>query len=150
MGEDRGGTLKRSLRGQDERRAFFAVCAHASAAPRFRPPSPNKQSNEPVDPDAPDGDRIANRLLVSVFEFGDAEDQYPDSLSVTVTTKWLLSPTAPSEFTDYEGIIAGGRGRFMAASGQVTVSDVVIEDNLLKEAVFNFKVYVPADLPKAW
>jgi hypothetical protein len=105
-------------------------------------------SNEPVDPAEPEGDRVARRLLHVLHEFGSAENEYRDTLSLTVTTKWLLSPTAPSSFVDYEGVVNGGSGKFLGAGGRMYVTDVVIEDNLLKEAVFNFAVYVPNDLPK--
>ena len=115
-------------------------------------PPHNTQSNVPVNPDAPDGDSIATRLLSALFEFGDPDEAYgtPDSLSVTITTKWLLSATQPSEFTDFDGVISGGIGRWVGAGGRVSVSDVVIVNNLLQEAKFRFRFYVPADLPHAY
>ena len=60
-------------------------------------------------------------------------------------TKWLLpaDPNTPPSFSDYEGIINGGDGRFFGASGRVFVTDVVIVNGLLTEATFNLRVIVP-------
>lgn len=83
------------------------------------------------------------------FEFGAQSAEFPDALSVTVLTKWLLSSTKPSDFTDYEGLVSAGRGRFLGATGQVSVKDIVIVDDLLKSATFSFQLFVPNNLPKA-
>lgn len=98
--------------------------------------------------DIPDsgGDKEGRRLLTAIFEFGKEEDGYDDVLSTTVLTKWLLSD-GPAQFSDYEGVIAGGRGKFASASGGFSVDNVVIVDGLLSSATFRWLVYVPK-LPK--
>lgn len=106
-------------------------------------------SNDPLVAGQEDGERISRRLLDTMYEFGSEDSQYPDSLSVATLAKWSLFPNKASDFVDFESVVNGGRGRFLGATGEVTVKDTVIVDDTLVSATYSFRVFVPNNFPKA-
>jgi hypothetical protein len=116
------------------------------------PPPPQKLQQQAHGLTGGDGDDGRVSYLINVYyEFGAAENGfYDDTLSVSFASE--RPRTGPGDYFDHDATITGGTGRFLGATGRMTISDAVWdedEDLVVKSAKLRFEVYVPNNFPKA-
>ena len=101
-----------------------------------------------VDVDA--GQVVARALVNLMFEFGTAAAGYfDDAIAVSTIIKPILGPNSSTRPFDYDGVVTGGTGRWMAATGRMSVVDAVFnDDGIITSTRLRFQIYVPNDLPK--
>lgn len=95
------------------------------------------------------GQRVVRSLLTIHYEFGTAADDYFDDTLVTVVSTKRLASGASLPFADYDSVVTGGTGKFLGASGYVTLKDAVFQGGtiIVKQGLLTFHVWVPRDLP---
>ena len=91
--------------------------------------------------------RVQNQVI---YEFGTAADGYfDDSIVVSILSK--RTTVAANGFVDYDAIITGGSGKFLGATGRMTVSSAAFQDGSLiaTSGDIVFEAWVPKRLPMA-
>lgn len=96
-----------------------------------------------------DDARVVRTQTQVTYEFGKAADGFfDDVLHVVVVHKRRTD--AAADFADYDAVVTGGRGKFLGATGQMTVIEATYEDGNLvpTSGLVRFEVWVPNNLPR--
>ena len=91
--------------------------------------------------------KVVRTFVQVVYEFGDRSDYYDNAIAVTTIVKRALNANASAgPWADHDGVITGGSGMFMGASGRVTwpsAPNFLPNNSLLQNGVILFEVWVP-------